>query len=88
MTLEGDWYVFKNFSADGKEVKFVADANWTDDRGGSFYDANYLIEVAQSGVNMIVKAGTYDVYLKADGTQACFMTDGKKPTEATMPTYI
>lgn len=81
MTLDGDWYVFKNFTADGKGVKFVADGVWTFDRGGSFI-ANQAIEVAQSGSDIIVPAGKYDVYLSTDAATAYFMTPGLLPGEA------
>ena len=87
MTLDGEWYVFKNFTADGKEVKFVADAAWTINRGGSFI-ANQAIEVAQGGSNMTVPAGKYDVYLSADAATAYFMTPGLLPGEAPEPEGI
>ena len=79
MTAEDGWYVFKNFTADGQGVKFVADANWSVNRGGSF-KANAAISVTQNGSDMIVTAGTYDVYLNADASKAYFMTPGTKPT--------
>ena len=78
MTSEGGWYVFKNFTADGKGVKFVADANWNVNRGGSF-KANSAISLSQGGADMMVTAGTYDVYLSADAKTGYFMTPGTKP---------
>lgn len=87
MTLDGEWYVFKNFTADGKEVKFVADDQWKINRGGSFI-ANQAIEVAQDGSNMIVPAGKYDVYLSAEAATAYFMTPGLLPGEAPEPDGI
>ena len=87
MTLDGEWYVFKNFTADGNAVKFVADAAWTINRGGSFI-ANQAIEVAQGGSNMTVPAGKYDVYLSADAATAYFMTPGLLPGEAPEPEGI
>lgn len=87
MTLDGEWYVFKNFIADGKKVKFVADKDWKINRGGSFI-ANQAIEVAQDGSDMIVIAGTYDVYLKSDATEAYFMNPGLLPGEAPEPDGI
>ena len=87
MTLDGEWYVFKNFTADGKEVKFVADADWKINRGGSFI-ANQKIEVSQGGSNMIVTAGKYDVYLNTDATEAYFMNPGLLPGEAPEPEGI
>ena len=87
MTLDGDWYVFKNFIADGKKVKFVADAEWKINRGGSFI-ANQAIEVTQGGSDMSVPAGNYDVYLSADAATAYFMTPGLLPGEAPEPEGI
>ena len=78
MASEGTWYVFKNFKANGKGVKFVADANWNVNRGGSF-KANAAISLSQGGADMMVTAGTYDVYLSADAKKGYFMTPGTKP---------
>ena len=87
MTLDGDWYVFKNFTADGNALKFVADADWKINRGGSFI-ANQAIEVSQDGSNITVTAGTYDVYLNTDATEAYFMNPGLLPGEAPEPDGI
>ena len=76
---EGDWYVFKNFTADGQGVKLVADANWTVNRGGVFSAANEAIAVEQNGADMMVAAGTYDVYLSKDASVVYFMTPGEVP---------
>ena len=78
MTADGQWYVFKNFTANGKGVKFVADANWNVNRGGSF-KANAAISLTQGGTDMMVTAGTYDVYLSADAKKGYFMTPGTTP---------
>jgi hypothetical protein len=78
MTAEGEWYVFKNFTANGKGVKFVADANWSVNRGGTF-KANAAISLNQGGADMMVTAGTYDVYLSADAKTGYFMTPGTTP---------
>lgn len=87
MTLEGDWYVFKGFTADGNGMKFVADDQWKINRGGSFI-ANQKIEVSQGGSDMIVTAGEYDVYLNTDATEAYFMNPGLLPGEAPEPEGI
>ncbi|MBR2063737.1 MAG: hypothetical protein IJ971_03465, partial [Bacteroidales bacterium] len=79
LTAEGDWFVFKNFTADGQGVKFVADANWTVNRGGTFVAAGEAIAVEHNGSDMMVAAGTYDVYLSKDGSTAYFMTPGEVP---------
>ncbi len=81
MTAENGWYVFKNFTADGQGVKFVADKNWAVNRGGAFTAANEAVAVAQDGENMMVAAGTYDVYLNAAEDTAYFMEPGKTPAK-------
>ena len=79
MTKEGDWFVFKGFAANGNGVKFVADASWSVNRGGEFVEAGAAIEVVHNGSDMLVAAGTYDVYLSADATTAYFMAPGEAP---------
>ena len=78
MTAEGTWYVFKNFNVSG-QVKFVADANWNVNRGGSWKGENQKITLSQGGSNISVKSGTYDVYLSSDAKYAYFMTPGSVP---------
>ena len=80
MTVEGNWYVFKNFTADGQGVKLVADSNWSANRGGTFTAANEAISVVHNGDNMTVTAGTYDVYLNAAEDPVYFMTPGSTPS--------
>ena len=75
---EGDWYVFKGFAADGQGVKFNA-GSWDVNRGGTFVAAGEAIEITQNGADMMVAAGTYDVYMNADASVAYFMTPGESP---------
>ena len=78
MTSEGDFYVFKNFTAaEGCEVKF-APGEWNGDKGG---DGTFAVNVANptGGSNIAVTAGTYDVYLKKDLTVYFFMEAGQTP---------
>ena len=79
MTFDGTWYVFKNFAADGKGMKFVGDTNWSRERVGTFTSANTAISVSKSSGDMFPTAGTYDVYLNADASKAYFMTPGTTP---------
>ena len=79
MTFDGTWYVFKNFAADGKGMKFVGDANYSRERVGTFTSANTAISVSKSSGDMFPTAGTYDVYLNADASKAYFMTPGTTP---------
>jgi hypothetical protein len=78
---EGDWYVFKGFTADGQGVKLNA-GNWDVNRGGVFVAANEAIAIEHNGADMMVAAGTYDVYMNADATELYFMEEGKTPGES------
>ena len=79
MTKDGDWFVFENFTlAEDAEVKFVADASWSVNRGG-VYAAGEAIALEHNGANLAVPAGTYDVYLSADASTAYFMAPGQAP---------
>ena len=78
LAAEGNWFVFKNFTADGQGLKFNA-GNWDINRGGTFVAANEAIAVEQNGSDLLVAAGTYDVYLSKDGSVAYFMTPGEVP---------
>jgi hypothetical protein len=78
MTAEATWYVFKNFTVSG-QVKFVADAKWDVNRGGSWNGVDQKITLSQGGANINVLSGTYDVYLSSDAKYAYFMTVGQKP---------
>ena len=81
LAKEGDWYVFKGFTADGQGVKLNA-GNWDVNRGGVFVAANEAIAIEQNGADMMVAAGTYDVYMNADATELYFMEEGKTPGES------
>ena len=83
---EGDWYVFKGFTADGQGVKLNA-GSWDVNRGGVFAAANEAIAIEHNGADMIVAAGTYDVYMNADATELYFMEVGKSPIPA-QPWYL
>ena len=80
MTAEGDYFVFKSFTAaEGCEAKFAPGA-WNGDKGG---DGTFAANTAcpTGGSNIAVAAGTYDVYLKTDLSVYYFMTPGSDPGE-------
>ena len=80
MIAEGDFFVFKNFTAaEGCEAKF-APGEWNGDKGGN---DNFAVNTAceTGGKNIAVTAGTYDVYLKKDLSTYYFMEVGKTPAE-------
>ena len=78
MTKEGDFYVYKNFTAGaGCELKFAPGA-WNGDKGGNGAIAANTA-CATGGSNIAVAEGTYDIYLKTDLTVYYFMTPGTTP---------
>ncbi len=80
MVEEGGYYVYKSWSVTGDaEVKFNK-GSWAVNRGGAFTAVNEPVDVVQGGSNIMVPAGTYDVYMNMDGTKAYFMTEGKTPS--------
>ena len=96
MFVEGAYHVAKGFTlaADGK-VKFRKDGQWNykDESGneiqtnlGGTFAPDAELHLTGNGADMMVAAGTYDVYLKVaeDGQSgtAYFMTDGKTPADA------
>ncbi len=88
MTKEGEYYVFKGFELledclpenDGG-VKFVYGASWTENRGGEWTGVNVAAPVMLDGVNLLVPAGRYDVYLTAETDIVYFMEEGLLPGE-------
>ena len=70
--------MFKGFAADGQGVKFNA-GSWDVNRGGTFVAAGEAIEITHNGADMMVAAGTYDVYLNKAEDTLYFMTPGTTP---------
>ena len=77
MTDEGDYYVFYGFESAGNELKFNA-GDWSNNRGGSFA-ADSPVSLISGGDNILVEAGTYDIYLNKNTDTAWFMTPGVRP---------
>ena len=76
---EGDWYVFKNFTAPaGCELKFAPGA-WGGDKGGNSEAFATDKEFATGSANIAVSEGTYDVYLKKDLSVYKFVVAGQAP---------
>ena len=71
MTVEGDCYVYDNFTAAaGCELKF-APGVWSGDKGGNKdFAADTWLNTG--GDNISVEAGTYKIYLKNDQSQYKF----------------
>ncbi len=87
MTAEGDYFVVKGAELEG-ELKFRKDADWAVNFGyaeGAAFEANAEIALAQDGANIVVPAGTYDVYLDEANAKAWFINDGSYPGGGAAP---
>lgn len=84
MAVDGDWYVFYGFESSGNEVKFNG-GDWSRNRGGVFVAVDEAITAIEGGANILVPAGTYDVYMDKDAMVIYFMTPGLKPGETSQP---
>lgn len=73
MTKDGDWHVYYGFTTSGAELKFNA-GDWSVNRGADYFAADQAVQLWQDGMNIYVPAGTYDIYLNADASEAYFMT--------------
>ena len=83
MTLEGDWFVFKNFTAASDvELKFAPGA-WSGDKGGDSFALD--TELPTASANIKVPAGTYNVYLKKDASAYKFTSAADAPAFEPQP---
>lgn len=80
MIIENDWYVLRNLTVDGQNLIFVK-GMWEDQRHvvGDFTGVGEAVSLAFEGSDIIVPAGTYDVYLNAATDTAYFMEVGQTP---------
>lgn len=78
MIIENDWNVLRNLTVDGQWLKFVKGI-WEDLRGGEFTAVGEAVSVSLGGADIVVPAGTYDVYLNSQLDTAYFMEVGQKP---------
>ena len=87
LTSDGTYYAVKGVELEG-ELKFRKDGAWTVNFGyaeGAAFEANAEIALAQDGANIVVPAGTYDVYLDDANAKAWFITDGTYPGGGAAP---
>lgn len=78
MIIENDWNVLRNLTVDGQWLKFVKGL-WEDLRGGEFTAVGEAVSLTAEGSDIIVPAGTYDVYLNSQLDTAYFMEVGQTP---------
>ena len=97
LTSDGTYHVVKGVELEG-ELKFRKDGQWNykDDAGneiqtnfglaeGVSFAANTELAVVGNGANILVTAGTYDVYLDDVNGKAWFITDGSYPGGGAAP---
>ena len=87
LTSDGTYYAVKGVELEG-ELKFRKDGDWAVNFGyaeGAAFEANAEIALAQDGANIVVPAGTYDVYLDDANAKAWFITDGTYPGGGAAP---
>ena len=97
LTSDGTYHVVKGVELEG-ELKFRKDGQWNykDDAGneiqtnfglaeGVSFAANTELAVVGNGANILVTAGTYDVYLDDVNAKAWLITDGSYPGGGAAP---
>ena len=97
LTSDGTYHVVKGVELEG-ELKFRKDGQWNykDDAGneiqtnfglaeGVSFAANTELAVVGNGANILVTAGTYDVYLDDVNGKSWFITDGSYPGGGAAP---
>ena len=97
LTSDGTYHVVKGVELEG-ELKFRKDGQWNykDESGteiqtnfglaeGVSFAANAELAVVGNGANILVTAGTYDVYLDDVNGKAWFITDGSYPGGGAAP---
>ena len=97
LTSDGTYHVVKGVELEG-ELKFRKDGQWNykDESGteiqtnfglaeGVSFAANTELAVVGNGANILVSAGTYDVYLDDVNAKAWFITDGSYPGGGAAP---
>lgn len=97
LTSDGTYHVVKGVELEG-ELKFRKDGQWNykDESGteiqtnfglaeGVSFAANTELAVVGNGANILVTAGTYDVYLDDVNGKAWFITDGSYPGGGAAP---
>lgn len=79
MSDNGNYFVFKNFTAPANcEMKF-APGKWSGDKGGNNAKFEKSKWFDTGSANIAVDAGTYDVYLMKDLSQYKFVLPGQNP---------
>ncbi len=87
LASDGTYLVAKGIALEG-ELKFRKDGAWGTNFGyaeGATFEANAEIALAQDGGNIVVPAGTYDVYLDEANAKAWFINDGSYPGGGAAP---
>ena len=90
LTSDGTYLVAKGVSIEG-QFKFRKDADWAVNLGATGdvepfeLAANTETELAAGGKNMVLPAGTFDIYLDEANSKAWFINDGSYPGGVAAP---
>ena len=92
-TKDGDFFTLKNVTiADTDEFKLRINGNWDMSFGMAGEDTTNInkdtkYELVQNGHNMMVVAGTYDIYFSFVTKEFYVLTQGKTPADIVIPQY-
>ena len=90
LTSDGNYLVAKGVSIEG-QFKFRKDADWAVNFGATGdvepfeLTANVETELAAGGKNMVLPAGTFDIYFDEANAKAWFINDGSYPGGGAAP---
>ncbi len=83
MASEEKYFVYRGLVLnENTEFKFNV-GSWDVDRGGTVDEFNKGFDVYQGGPNIVIPAGTYDIYLAKNTAKAYVMYPGEVPTDVT-----
>ena len=85
MTSDGTWHVAKQVALTAGELKFRLDGAWETNLGGATFEANKELALTSGGGNIVVPAGTFDIYLDPTAAKVWFINDGSHPGGGTAP---
>lgn len=85
MTSDGTWHVAKQVALTAGELKFRLDGAWETNLGGATFEANKELALTSGGGNIVVPAGTFDIYLDPTAAKVWFINDGSYPGGGSAP---
>ena len=85
MTSDGTWHVAKQVALTAGELKFRLDGAWATNLGGATFEANKELALTPGGDNIVVPAGSFDIYLDPTAAKVWFINDGSYPGGGSAP---